>query len=76
MAFLVGVKHGRYYNYFYLATIVFGAVVSMETVINIIDIAYAIMAFPTMISGFILAPRVMEEAQRYFHELENKKAGM
>lgn len=76
MAFLVGVKHGRYYNYFYLATIVFGAVVSMETVINIIDIAYAIMAFPTMISGFILAPRVMEEAQRYFHELGNKKAGI
>jgi AGCS family alanine or glycine:cation symporter len=69
MAFLVGVKYGRYYNYFYLATIIFGAVVSMETVINIIDIAYAIMAFPTMISGFMLAPRVMEEARRYFARL-------
>lgn len=70
MAFLVGVKYGKYYNYFYLATIIFGAVVSMETVINIIDIAYAIMAFPTMISGFILAPRVMEEARRYFERLQ------
>lgn len=69
MAFLVGVKYGWYYNYFYLATIIFGAVVSMETVINIIDIAYAIMAFPTMISGFMLAPRVMEEARRYFNRL-------
>ncbi len=69
MAFLVGVKYGKYYNYFYLATIIFGAVVSMETVINIIDIAYAIMAFPTMISGLILAPRVMEEARRYFGRL-------
>ncbi|MCS6973940.1 MAG: alanine:cation symporter family protein [Cyclobacteriaceae bacterium] len=70
MAFLVGVKYGKYYNYFYLATIIFGAVVSMETVINIIDIAYAIMAFPTMISGFILAPHVMEEARRYFERLQ------
>lgn len=70
MAFLVGVKYGRYYNYFYLATIIFGAVVSMETVINIIDIAYAIMAFPTMISGFMLARRVMEEARRYFSRLD------
>jgi AGCS family alanine or glycine:cation symporter len=73
MAFLVGVKYGWYYNYFYLATIIFGAVVEMETVINIIDIAYAVMAFPTMISGFILAPRVMEEARRYFNSLKQKK---
>jgi AGCS family alanine or glycine:cation symporter len=73
MAFLVGVKYGWYYNYFYLATIIFGAVVKMETVINIIDIAYAAMAFPTMISGFILAPRVMEEARRYFNALKQKK---
>jgi AGCS family alanine or glycine:cation symporter len=72
MSFLVGAKRGQLYNYFYLATIVFGAVVSMETVINIIDIAYAIMAFPTMLSGFALAPKVMAEARRYFSTFEKK----
>jgi AGCS family alanine or glycine:cation symporter len=72
MSFLVGVKRGSLYNYYYLATIIFGAVVSMETVINIIDIAYAIMAFPTMLSGFVLAPKVMAEAKRYFANLKRE----
>ncbi|MFN3841160.1 MAG: alanine/glycine:cation symporter family protein [Cyclobacteriaceae bacterium] len=74
MSFLVGVQKGKLYNYFYLATIIFGAVVSMETVINIIDIAYAIMAFPTMLSGFVLAPKVMAEAKRYFAQLKTRHA--
>jgi alanine or glycine:cation symporter, AGCS family len=70
LSFLIGVKASKWYNYFYLVTIIFGAVVSMNLVINIIDIAYAIMAFPTMISGFILAPKVMKEAKSYFARLK------
>jgi alanine or glycine:cation symporter, AGCS family len=70
VSFMVGVKAGRYYDYFYLSTIVFGAILSMNYVMNIIDIAYALMAFPTMISGFILAPKVMAEAKRYFKKLD------
>jgi alanine or glycine:cation symporter, AGCS family len=70
VSFMVGVKAGRYYDYFYLSTIVFGAILSMNDVMNIIDIAYALMAFPTMISGFILAPKVMAEAKRYFKKLD------
>lgn len=66
ISFLAGAKVGEYYNYFYLATIVAGAVLSMKDVMNIIDISYALMAVPTMISGFVLAPRVMNEAKRYF----------
>jgi alanine or glycine:cation symporter, AGCS family len=72
LAFLVGVKASKWYTYFYLATIIFGAVVSMNLVINIIDIAYAIMAFPTMISGFVLAPKVMKEAKAYFARLKGQ----
>jgi AGCS family alanine or glycine:cation symporter len=72
LSFLIGVKASKWYNYFYLVTIIFGAVVSMNLVINIIDIAYAIMAFPTMISGFILAPKVMAEARSYFARLKRK----
>jgi hypothetical protein len=28
------------------------------------------MAIPTMVSGFVLAPKVMKEAKRYFAKLE------
>lgn len=73
MSFLAGVKAGKYYNYFYLITIVFGAILSMQDVMNIIDVAYALMAFPTMISGIILAPRVMERAKLYFASLKEEK---
>jgi alanine or glycine:cation symporter, AGCS family len=72
ISFLAGVKAGRFYDYFYLATIVMGAILSMQDVMNIIDVAYALMAFPTMISGFILAPKVFREAKRYFAQLDKE----
>ena len=69
MSFLGGVKSGRYYDYFYLISIVFGAILAMRDVINIIDIAFALMAIPTMVSGFMLAPQVMKEARAYFKRI-------
>ncbi len=70
MSFLAGVKAGKYYDYFYLATIIMGAILSMQDVMNIIDVAYALMAFPTMISGFILAPKVLKESRSYFSRMK------
>jgi alanine or glycine:cation symporter, AGCS family len=72
MSFLAGVKFGKYYDYFYLATIILGAILSMTDVMNIIDVAYALMAFPTMISGFILAPKVLKEARSYFSRMKQE----
>jgi len=72
MSFLAGVKAGRYYDYFYLATIVVGAILSMTDVMNIIDVAYALMALPTMISGFVLAPKVLKEARSYFSRMKQE----
>lgn len=69
ISFLFGVKAGKYYDYVYLLTIVLGAVMSMSDVINIIDVAFALMAIPTMLSGFVLAPKVMKEAKAYFQRL-------
>ena len=69
LSFLFGVGAGKYYNYFYLVTIVFGAILSMQDIMNIIDVAYALMAIPTMVSGFILAPKVMREAKSYFRRM-------
>ena len=73
LSFLFGVKASKWYNYFYLITIVLGAIASMHDIMNIIDIAYALMAIPTMLSGFVLAPKVMTEAKRYFAALKVKE---
>ena len=70
MSFLGGVKSGKYYDYIYLVTIVMGAILSMSDVLNIIDLAFALMAIPTMVSGFMLAPKVMAEARVYFAKLK------
>jgi AGCS family alanine or glycine:cation symporter len=70
MSFLAGAKSGRYYDYAYLVTIVLGAILSMNDVLNIIDIAFALMAIPTMLSGIYLAPKVMKEAKAYFAKLK------
>ncbi len=72
LSFLVGVKRAKYYDYFYLSTIIFGAVASMTDIMNIIDIAYALMAIPTMLSGFALAPRVLKEAKSYFSRMKGE----
>ncbi len=73
MSFIGGVKSARYYEYFYLASIVVAAVVPMSTIINIIDISFALMAIPTMISGFVLAPHVMQEARKYFAKIDSSR---
>lgn len=69
LSFLIGEKKSVWYDYFYLSTIVLGAVVPMDFVLNLIDIAFALMAVPTMLSAFVLAPRVMKEARKYFAKI-------
>jgi alanine or glycine:cation symporter, AGCS family len=69
--YLFGAKRADYYNYFYLATIVMGAVASLEVVISLVDGMYAIMAIPTMISTIYLAPKVKEASKDYFKRMKN-----
>jgi AGCS family alanine or glycine:cation symporter len=64
--FMGGKKLENAYGWFYLLLIIFGAVSSLGVVINIIDIMYAVMAFPTMISTLLLASKVKKEAEHYF----------
>lgn len=66
LAFLVGVDRSKWYDYFYLSAIMLGALASMSFVLDVIDIAFALMAIPTMLSAFVLAPKVMAEAKKYF----------
>ena len=69
MSFLVGANNKHYYNYFYLASIILGAITSLDIVINLIDGVFALMAIPTMIASIILAPKVMQLAKTYFKKL-------
>lgn len=67
--YLFGPKKADYYNYFYLLTIVAGAVVSLEVVVSFIDGMYAVMAIPTMISTVYLAPKVKAATKDYFNRM-------
>jgi AGCS family alanine or glycine:cation symporter len=73
LTYLVGARKSVWYDYFYLTTIAFGAIASMDIVLNLIDIAFAIMAIPTMIVGIRLAPQVMAEAKTYFEKINPTK---
>lgn len=66
--FLFGAKYANYYNYFFLFMLIIGAVVSLDIVVGVVDSAYALMAVPTMVSMFILAPKVKKEMKKYFEK--------
>jgi AGCS family alanine or glycine:cation symporter len=51
-----------------------GAVYSAELVVNTLDTAFALMAFPNMLATLLLAPRVMAETRRYFQALAQSEA--
>ena len=52
---------------FYLLTIVVSAVVKMDVILNFLDIAFGLMAIPTLLSSILLAPKVNKAAKEYFN---------
>ncbi|MBT3479189.1 MAG: alanine:cation symporter family protein [Candidatus Marinimicrobia bacterium] len=64
--YLFGSKSIFYYRCFYIATIVVGAMITIDLVINLVDGMYAVMAIPTVVGSIMLSPKVMKEAKRYF----------
>jgi len=66
-SFLFGAEIQHYYRWIFLATIIFGATVSIDVVFNFISGAYGLMAIPTMISTLMLAGKVKAAAADYFH---------
>ena len=66
MSYLLGDNHKHYYHYIYITSIILGATTSLSMMINLIDGFFALMAIPTMIATLLMAPRVMEEARKYF----------
>ena len=65
LSFLIGADKKHYYNYFYILSIILAATTPFSMMLNLIDGVFALMAIPTMVSTFILAPKVIEEFRRY-----------
>ena len=70
LSFIIGARYGWYFNYWYVGIIIIGSVATMGAVVSLIDMAYGLMAFPTMLSAVILAPKVMEAANIYFKSVK------
>ncbi|MEG0518268.1 MAG: alanine/glycine:cation symporter family protein [Bacteroidales bacterium] len=69
--YLFGAKNAKYYNYFFLIMLIVAAMIPLKAAVGLIDLAYALMALPTMITLFILAPKV-RAAQKIYFAKENK----
>lgn len=65
-SYLFGASRSRLYDWIYLGSLWAGAVWSAGMVVNLIDTAFALMAFPNMVAVLLLSPRVMRAARHYF----------
>jgi AGCS family alanine or glycine:cation symporter len=72
LGFLAGAHRQKYFNYFYAAAIIFGAVATIEAVLNFTDGMFALMAIPTMTAAILLSPKVMEAAKDYFIRMKQE----
>lgn len=75
LGFLIGAERQHWYKYFYIVLIVVGAVVSLETVISLIDAGYACMAIPTMLATIRLSPKVMDATRDYYRRYREEIEG-
>lgn len=68
-SYLAGAERQHWYNYLYVFTLIVGAVVSIDAVVNFIDGMFALMAIPTMTSALLLSPKVRAAAKDYFSRM-------
>ena len=73
LGFVAGVKYQHIYNYVFVVVVIIGAVSNLRVIIGLIDISFAMMAFPTVISAILLSPHVRRAAQDYFRRLKLEK---
>ncbi len=74
-AFVFGVAASRYYNYVFVGSLYLGAIWQADLVVNLLDVSFALMAFPTMVGTLIMSPRVVRAARDYFKRMAEQRAG-
>ncbi len=72
-SFVFGARHDYIYKWLYVAVIPLGAAATLGFTVGIFDGAYALMAFPTMISAILLSPKVIRASKEYFGKLKGEK---
>ena len=72
LGFLAGEKTGKYYNVFYIISIIFAAVASVDLVVGLIDLAFALMSIPNMIAVLWLSPKMNIAMKTYFKNLHGQ----
>lgn len=70
LSFLIGAKYASLFNYWYIALVLVGSVSTLRGVVAFIDMAYGLMAFPTMIGAIMLAPKALQAAKNYFSRID------
>ena len=70
LGFVAGAKYQNIYHYFFVLAIIIGAVSNLRVIIGFVDISYALMAFPTVISAILLSPHVRKASKKYFDQLK------
>jgi len=71
-SFVFGAKYSFIYKWMYIIIIPLGAAATLGFTVGIFDGAYALMAFPTMISAILLSPKVIRASKDYFRRLRAK----
>ncbi len=74
LSFLTNAKIGKYYNHIYILSITFAAVASVDLVVNLIDLSFALMVIPNMIAVLYLAPKVNQAMKLYFVKVKDGTA--
>ena len=70
--FLFGKKGVPIYQFIFICAVFGFSIGGFDLAINVIDSAFAMMIFPTLISTIWLAPKVVEKANDYFKSLKNQ----
>jgi AGCS family alanine or glycine:cation symporter len=73
LGFVAGVKYQNIYNYVFVLVVIVGAVSNLRLIIGLIDIAFALMAFPTIIATILLSPHVRRASNNYFKRLKSEQ---
>jgi AGCS family alanine or glycine:cation symporter len=68
-SFVFGARYSFIYKWLYVIVIPLGAAATLGFTVGIFDGAYALMAFPTMISALLLSPKVIRASKAYFAKL-------
>ncbi len=72
-SFVFGAKYSFIYKWLYVIVIPLGAAATLGFTVGIFDGAYALMAFPTMISAILLSPKVVRASKDYFRRLKEAR---